>query len=267
MPGRRSARYHVERIAHPLVVSIGTTHPWNIAGAGLDARVCAELHCAHAMALAAVSAQDERGLRDVHVVPPDTLRAQLDSLPRDVAAYRVGALVSSETVRIVAEFLREGARTTPVVVDPVISVTLGGALQADGALLQTLRDELLTLPVIVTPNAPEAAQLLDAPADTAEAIRAAARTFVARGAAAALVKGGHLAGDPVDMLAFPGGEREFRAPRLPGAMRGSGCTLAAALACELAHGSALEDAVERARAYVRGKIAARTMRGGLQVAF
>lgn len=257
----------MERVDRPLVVSIGTTHPWNIAGVGLDAQVCAQLQCAHAMAVAAVSAQDERGLHAVHVVPPEILRAQLEALPSGIAAYRIGALVSSENARIVAQFVRERAGGTPVVVDPVIAVTLGGALQSDPALLQTLRDELLALPVVVTPNAPEAAQMLGMPADSGDALAAAARAFVDRGAAAALVKGGHLDGDPVDILAFPGGQRRFEAPRLPSAMRGSGCTLAAALACELALGHAIEAAVQRAREYVRVKIAARTMRGSLQVAF
>ena len=257
----------MEHVNRPLVASIGTTHPWNIAGVGLDAQVCAELQCAHAMAVVAVSAQDQRGLHALHVVPPQIVRAQLQALPPDVAAYRIGALVSSEAVRIVTQFIRERASGTPVVVDPVIGVTLGGALQSDAALLNTLRDELLTLPVIVTPNAPEAAQLLDMPADSSDALRAAARAFVDRGAAAALVKGGHLEGDPADVLAVRNGERRFEAPRLPGSMRGSGCTLAAALACELALGHDLETAVQNAREYVRAKIAAHTMRGALQVAF
>lgn len=257
----------MERVDRPLVASIGTTHPWNIAGVGLDAQVCAELHCAHAMAVVAVSAQDERGLHALHVVPPEIVRAQLEALPPGVAAYRIGALVSSETVRIVAQFVRERASGIPVVVDPVIGVTLGGALQSDAALLQTLRDELLALPVIVTPNAPEAAHLLGMPADSAGALQAAARAFVDRGAAAALVKGGHLEGDPADILAVPDGEHRFEAPRLPGSMRGSGCTLAAALACELALGHELEAAVRSARDYVRAKISKRTMRGALQVAF
>ena len=251
----------------PVVASIGTTHPWNIAGVGLDARVCAEYGVFHAVAVVAVSAQDASGLRGVHVVPSEMVRAQLESLPGGVSAYRVGALVSSETVRTVAAFLRERAGSVPVVVDPVLCASLGGRLQTDGGLLAALRDELLTLPVIVTPNAPEAAELLGMPVDTQDAQRAAARAFVARGAAAALVKGGHLAGDPADVLADRDGVRLFSGSRLTGSMRGSGCTLAAALSAELALGRDLPSAVDGARTYVRAKIAAGTMRGGLQVAF
>jgi hydroxymethylpyrimidine/phosphomethylpyrimidine kinase len=249
------------------IASIGTTHPWNIAGVGLDARVMAEYGVDHAMAIVAVSAQDQRGLHDLHVVPPDAVRAQLQSLPDDVAAYRVGALVSSKTVHLVARFLGERASRVPVVVDPVMAVSLGGALQSDADLLSTLREELLTLPVIVTPNVPETEQLLDTRIARVEDLRAAAKEFVERGARAAYVKGGHLLGDPIDVLVSDSTEQTFSDARLDGSMRGSGCTLAAALAAELALGHDLAAAAAAARAYVRKKIAARTMRGGLQVAF
>jgi hydroxymethylpyrimidine/phosphomethylpyrimidine kinase len=250
-----------------LVASIGTTHPWNIAGVGLDARVCAEYGVDHAMAVVAVSAQDAQGLHELHVIPPDAVRAQLQALPDDVAAYRIGALVSSKTVDIVARFLRKRADRVPVIVDPVIAVSLGGALQSDPDLLATLREELLTLPVIVTPNVPETERLLETRIARVEDLRAAAREFVDRGARAAYVKGGHLLGDPIDVLVSDSTEQTFTDTRLPGSMRGSGCTLAAALAAELALGHDLDSAAASARSYVRAKIAAGTMRGGLQVAF
>jgi hydroxymethylpyrimidine/phosphomethylpyrimidine kinase len=249
------------------IASIGTTHPWNIAGLGLDARVMAQYGVDQAMVVVAVSAQDEKGLHGVHVIPPDAVRAQLQSLPAGVDAYRIGALVSSETVDIVARYLRERAARVPVIVDPVISVSLGGVLQRDGDLLATLREELLTLPVVVTPNVPETEQLLETRIARTEDMRAAAKEFVERGARAAYIKGGHLLGDPIDVLVSDSTEQTFRDARLPGSMRGSGCTLAAALAAELALGRDLVAAAGGARAYVRAKIAAGTMRGGLQVAF
>lgn len=250
----------------PIVASIGTTHPWNVAGVGLDARVVAEYGLTHVMAIAAVSAQDAGGLHALHVIPADALFAQLECLP-EAAAYRIGALVSSANVRVVAEFLRERAQRIPVVVDPVIAVTLGGELRAGEGLLQTLREHLLSLPVIVTPNLGEAAQILGAGVESVGDMRSAATTLVARGARAALVKGGHLKGEPVDVLASAQGEKVYAGERITGSMRGSGCTLAAALACELAPGKELFAAAESARAYVRAKIAAHTMREGLQVAF
>jgi hydroxymethylpyrimidine kinase/phosphomethylpyrimidine kinase len=250
-----------------LVASIGTTHPWNIAGVGLDARVCAEYGVDHAMAVVAVSAQDEHGLHELHVVPAEAVGAQLQSLPDEVAAYRIGALVSSKTVHVVARFLRERSDRVPVVVDPVMTVSLGGALQSDPELPATLREELLTLPVILTPNVPETERLLETRVARVEDLRAAAKAFVERGARAAYVKGGHLLGDPIDVLVSGSTEQTFSGARLDGSMRGSGCTLAASLAAELALGHDLPGAAAAARAYVRTKIAARTMRGGLQVAF
>ncbi len=250
----------------PIVASIGTTHPWNIAGVGLDARVVAEYGLSHVMAVSAVSAQDQHGLHALHVLPAGILRAQLQCLPQ-AAAYRIGALVSSENVRAAAEFLRDRAGQVPIVVDPVFAVTLGGELRADEGLLDTLRVQLLRLPVIVTPNVGEAAQLLNMRVEAVEDMYAAAKAFVQLGARAALIKGGHLQDEPVDVLASAQGETQYAGERIAGSMRGSGCTLAAALACELALGRDLFSAVASARAYVRAKIAKRTMRDGLQVAF
>ena len=246
-----------------MLISIGTTHPWNIAGVGLDARVAAEYGVAHGTCVVAVSAQDSRGLHALQPIDPQTISAQLAALG-EPQAIRVGALVSSDAVRIVAGYVRERAAEIPVVVDPVLSASLGGELAADDALETTLAETLLALPVIVTPNLNEAAELLQTAEGDAQSW---AKTFVARGARAALVKGGHGEGDPVDVLADAAGVRTFTAPRLPGSMRGTGCTLAAALACELLAGRDLDAAVARARDYVRAKIAARTMRGGMQVAF
>ena len=250
----------------PVLLSIGTTHPWNIAGVGLDARVAAEYGVAHAVCVVAVSAQDARGLHALQPVDRETVRAQLGAAPPHIGAIRVGALVSSGAAGEVATYC-EDAGAIPIVVDPVMQASLGGSLTADERLPLAMADGLLTLPVVVTPNLEEAARLLGFAVTDGDGQRAAAKFFVARGARAALVKGGHLEGDPVDVLADGAGVRSFTAARLPGAMRGTGCTLAAALACELLLGRAIDDAVMRAREYVRAKISANTVRGGLQVAF
>ncbi len=250
-----------------VVLSIGTTHPWNIAGVGLDAHVAAEYGAAHAACVVAVTAQDAGGLHALHPVPPEVIIAQLEALPPQIGAVRIGALVATDTVRAIVPFVKRWAAAIPVVVDPVINVSLGGELAADDALEAALSDEVLRLPVIVTPNVPEVTQLLGMPVTSPQEQQAAARAFVERGARAALVKGGHLQSDPIDVLADAAGIRSFTATRLPGAMRGTGCTLAAALACELLAGEAIDDAVAHARDYVRSKIAARLMRGPLQVAF
>jgi hydroxymethylpyrimidine/phosphomethylpyrimidine kinase len=250
-----------------IVASIGTTHPWNIAGVGLDARVAAEYGVGHVVAVAGVSAQDAERVTAVLPVPGRIVQAQLDSLPSGVAAYRVGALISAENVRIVADFLRSPT-ATPIVVDPVLGSSTGQALWTNAAYIDELRDVLLRLPVIVTPNLDEAALLLHTkPLRDREAMASAGAQFVAAGARAALVKGGHLAGDPADILTTPGDSQLLEGSRIAGEMRGTGCVLAMSLACELALGRELQTAVVNAREYVRGKIEAGTRFGSLQTAF
>jgi hydroxymethylpyrimidine/phosphomethylpyrimidine kinase len=251
----------------PLVVSIGTTHPWNIAGTGLDARVCAEYRVAHAAALVAVSAQDARGVRALEPLPLHLIRAQLASMPRIADAYCIGALGSADAAGIVSAFVAEHAGRVPVVLDPVTEASLGGRIERGEGLVETIRDRLLSLPVIVTPNLPECEQLIGhAVAGVDQQLRAAHR-LTELGARAAYVKGGHRSGDPVDVLADRHFEEIFSDTRLPGSMRGSGSVFAAALACELASGRDLRDAAASARTYTRAKIAAATMRHGVQVAF
>ncbi len=249
------------------VASIGTTHPWNIAGVGLDARVAAEYGVGHVAAIAGVSAQDAERVAAVLPVPGRVLSAQLEALPDSIAAYRVGALISAENVRVVADFLRARA-ATPIVVDPVLGSSTGQALWTNAAYIDELREVLLHLPVIVTPNLDEAALLLHAkPFNDREAMAAAGAQFVAAGARAALMKGGHLAGDPADILVTTGNAQLFEGSRLPGSMRGTGCVLAISLACEIALGRELPAAVSNARDYVRAKIEAGTRFGSLQTAF
>lgn len=250
-----------------IVASIGTTHPWNIAGVGLDARVGAELGVRVVTAVAAVSAQDAHGLHALHAVALDAFGEQLRALPwREVRAIRVGALASCEAVNAVAAILDEYA-DVPAVVDPVISASLGGTF-ADEFVVNAIRDDLASRSnVVLTPNLSEAARLLRAGPVAREELDVAARRLHALGSRAVLLKGGHLDGRPADALAAAGGVEIFEGERLPEPMRGTGCTLAMALACELAHGALLRDAVIRARLFTRDKIAHARRFQGLRVAY
>ena len=249
-----------------VVASIGTTHPWNIAGVGLDARVAQEYDVRHLAAIAAVSAQDACGVHALHAVPAAALRAQLDALPAQIGALRIGALGTADNVREVGRFIRERS-ALPAVVDPVFGATLGGAL-GDEAAFERLRDELICEPsVILTPNLDEAERLLGRRLRPGDDLVEAARALHRLGPAAVLLKGGHLDGEPTDVLVTRDETRVFTESRLPGSMRGSGCVLAAALACELALQRDLRAAVESARALVRERIAAHITFEGLQVAF
>ena len=235
------------------LLSIGTTHPWNIAGVGLDQRLGAELGARVFTVLAAVSAQDATGVRALDPVPLTTLQAQLAVIPWDeVDAIRVGALPRPEVVWAVAGAL--GTHPVPAVIDPVLRSSSGGALVGEG-VLEAIREDLFTLPhAVLTPNLAEAAALLGREIDD-DGLEEAARQLRAGGARAILLKGGHLAGNPVDVLAHAGGIDRFESERIAGTMRGTGCTLAMALAVALARGEDLPAAARYARGIVRKKIA------------
>jgi len=231
------------------LISIGATHPWNVAGVGVDARVAYEYGLLHAVALVGVTAQDEQGLHAAFALPATVVREQLRSLPSHRAAIHAGVLFDRENLLEVAHFLKAQA-TVPLVVDPVFADTFGSDF-SDDQTVEAFRTAMLPLRSVLTPNLPEAERLLDRDISNVEAMVDAARALQARGPHAVLLKGGHLAGDPVDVLASDESVELFSDPRLPHEMRGTGCMLAAALACELARERSLVEAVVGARAYVR----------------
>ncbi|MGR4063864.1 MAG: bifunctional hydroxymethylpyrimidine kinase/phosphomethylpyrimidine kinase [Vulcanimicrobiaceae bacterium] len=250
------------------VVSIGTAHPWNTAGIGLDIRLGIEFDVRVVTAIAAVSAQDATGLHALSAVDASVLQAELDAIPWESArAVRVGVLGSAANVETVARRL-ETYPAIPAVVDPVVEATIGSGALADAPTFAAVRDRLCVLPsAIPTPNLPEAARLLGRPRIGRDDMIEAARTLRARGSHAVLLKGGHLDGDVADVLSGPGGEDLFVDERLPGRMRGTGCVLAMALAAELARGLPLIHAVRSARSFVRSKIARQMTFGGINVAY
>jgi hydroxymethylpyrimidine/phosphomethylpyrimidine kinase len=239
----------------PIVISIGTAHPWNVAGIGRDLVVACDCNVRVFTAVAAVSAQDANGVAALHPVPVEILRAQLATLPWDAAgAIRIGALATMANVRAAAAIVR-ARPAIPTVVDPVFGASGGGEL-LDAAGRFALRDELATLPnVVLTPNLDEAAELLGVMPIERDTVAGAASALLLRGPHAVLLKGGHFDGDPVDVLATAEGVELFTEPRIAASMRGTGCTLAMALACELANGTPLRHAIHAARAYVRAEIA------------
>jgi hydroxymethylpyrimidine/phosphomethylpyrimidine kinase len=238
-----------------IVLSIGTTHPWNVAGVGRDLVVGCSKECRVFTSVAAVSAQDSTGVIALGPVAQELFEAQLSALPWESAgAVRVGALPTAAAVRAVAAALRVHP-WLPAVVDPVFAASRGGEL-ADRAARDTLEVELATLSsVVLTPNLSEAAALLHVDAIERSKLGEAATRLRERGAGAVLLTGGHLEGDPTDALATSDGVEIFTEPRIAGSMNGTGCTLAMALACELACGRPLPAAVRAARTFVRGEIA------------
>ena len=251
----------------PVVVSIGTTHPWNIAGVGLDILVGEEFATRVLTVVVAVSAQDQDGLHALQALSIDTVQAQLAAIPwSEVSAIRVGAFANPEAVNAVARAL-DSHSGIPAVVDPVLSATLGGKFGGDG-VVEAVRDKLARLGnVILTPNLDEAALLLGREKIERIDLADAATELYKRGARAVLVKGGHLDGEPADVLASASGVDAFMGERLGASMRGTGCTLAMALACELARGLPLVHAVQSARSFVRARIARQERFMGLNVPY
>ncbi len=211
----------------------------------------------HGMSVvSAVTAQNSVGVQDFWDLPPEAVRAQLESVLSDipVQAIKTGMLASSAIVRVVADVL--AGVPVPLVVDPVAVSKHGHSLLMPGAG-DTMRTALLPLATVVTPNLDEAEQLTGIKAADEDGMLAVARAIKELGPRWVLVKGGHLAGDPVDVL-FDG----TRAWRFAGERietrhtHGTGCTLASAIASYLALGADVPAAVEKGREYVTGAIRA-----------
>ena len=232
-------------------------------GAGIqaDLKTFAALHVYGASVVTALTAQNTRGVQAIHDVPADFVAAQIDSVFSDLAvgAVKIGMLSHPETIRAVAEGLRRHAAGIPVVLDPVMVATSGDRLISQEAV-EILRSELMPLAVVVTPNLPEAATLLDeGQAEHENEAVAQGRRLLARGARAVLIKGGHGEGrESVDhLIAADGTLRRFAAPRIETRnSHGTGCTLSAAVAAGLARGQGLTEAVGTAKTYVTAAIRA-----------
>ena len=201
--------------------------------------------------LTAVTAQNTIGVSAVHAIPLEIVRAQFDAVASDLrpAAMKSGMLATAELVRTVADAIgRHGLER--YVLDPVMVATSGDRL-LDREAEATLRDVLLPLATLVTPNLHEAEILTGGAVRTEGAMREAARTLVDLGAGAALVKGGHLEGVAVDVLWDGTTETIWRRARISTRhTHGTGCTLSAAIAAGLATGSPLTPAVDRALGFV-----------------
>lgn len=249
----------------PIVCSIGCTDPWNAAGLGLDIRALAECGAYPVTVVAGITAQNRAGVSAASPTPPDLLAAQFASLAEaGIAAYRIGALLDIPTVTLVAEYLA-GTRV-PAVYDPVFAPSGGGSF-AGAAVCDAIRERLVPIVAVVTPNLGEAALLAGREVSDVREMESAGRDFVARGAGAALIKGGHLRDSLADVLVDDAGTVVYEDRRLGAGLRGTGCLLAASLAVSLARGEPLRDAVATARTFVRTKIAHPQTRGGMSLAY
>ncbi len=236
------------------VLSIAGSDSGGGAGIEADMRTIAMLGGHACIAVTAVTVQNTLGVKSFHEVPDDVVAGQIEAVVTDIGiqAAKTGMLASSRIIETVAETWRRLGLTVPLVVDPVAASMHGDALMAPPAL-DSLRGQLFPLATLVTPNLDEVRLLVGIDVVDAESQRAAAKALHALGPQWVLVKGGHLRSSQrsCDLLYGGADFHEFDAQRIAtGNDHGGGDTLAAAVACALAHGFTVPDAVDFGKRWV-----------------
>lgn len=238
----------------PRVLAIAGSDSGGGAGIQADLKTMLALGVHGMTVVCAVTAQNSVGVQGYWELPPEAVRAQLDSVLGDIGAdaIKTGMLASSVIVDTVCDAV--AGLATPIVVDPVAVSKHGDSLLSAGTL-EAVSERLLPIATVVTPNLLEAELLTGMTIRDEAAMLAAARAIRSMGPEWVLLKGGHLPGQPVDVL-FDG----HQALRYPGQRiasrhtHGTGCTLASAIAAQLALGKDMPKAVEAAKEYVTGAI-------------
>ncbi|WP_427450131.1 bifunctional hydroxymethylpyrimidine kinase/phosphomethylpyrimidine kinase [Litorimonas sp. WD9-15] len=222
-------------------------------GAGIqaDIKTCAAFGAYTMTAITAVTAQNTVGVQAVEMMPATLVKQQIESCLSDIGAdvVKIGMLGTKEIIEVVAEAVDE--LDAFVILDPVAVATSGDALLDEDALV-VLRDKLLPLADLVTPNVPEAELLTGLNIEDVDDLTKAGDVLLEKGVYAALMKGGHLSGKSVvDVLVSEEGANIMSGPRLHTRhTHGTGCTLASAVAANMALGLDLDEAVMRAREFV-----------------
>ena len=231
-------------------------------GAGIQADIKTMLaNGVYAMsAITALTAQNTTGVTAIMDVTPDFLKEQIENVFTDIRpdAVKIGMVSASPLIETIAEELKKFDAAN-IVVDPVMVATSGAKLISDEAVA-TLKENLLPLATVLTPNIPEAevlADLMPGSIRNEEDMLSAARTISENYHCAVLCKGGHQINDANDLLYHDGTYRWFYGKRIDNPnTHGTGCTLSSAIASNLAKGCDLETAVQRAKEYISGALAA-----------
>ena len=245
----------VDRPSVPKAMTIAGSDSGGGAGVQADLKTFAAFGVFGTSVITAVTAQNTVGVTGVHEIPVAMIAAQIDSVLDDIGAdaVKTGMLASILTIEVVSEEMaRRGVEH--LVVDPVMVAKSGDRLLRQDAV-SALRTKLIPLAAVVTPNIPEAETVAEMEINSQEDAHEAARKITGMGARSVVVKGGHLAGPPVDLLydgrnftEFPGERIETRNTH------GTGCTFASAIAAGLAKGKPLTEAIADAKEYVTGAI-------------
>jgi hydroxymethylpyrimidine/phosphomethylpyrimidine kinase len=243
----------------PVAVTIAGSDSGGGAGIQADLKTFSALGVYGASVIAALTAQNSKGVSAIHEVPREFVAAQIDAVFSDlpVGAVKIGMLANTAVIEAVAAGLARWQQKN-IVLDPVMVATSGARLLPPRAL-NVLRRVLLPCATLITPNLPEAADLLDCPPAVNETeMRDQAVRLLALGTKAVLIKGGHARGpESADLLVDATHMVRFAAARIKTEnTHGTGCTLSSAIAAGLAKGRNLHDAVREAKDYVTSAIAA-----------
>jgi len=248
------------RPAPPVVLTIAGSDSGGGAGIQADLKTFQAFGVFGTSALTAVTAQNTTGVRGIQKIEPEMVALQIRAVAEDLhpAAAKTGMLADAPIIEAVARTLERDVEIPHLVVDPVMVAASGDPLLEEGGE-EALRDRLLPLATVVTPNLDEAELLAGRAVRDEAGMRDAAEAIAGMCGGAVLVKGGHLGGDEVvDLLLHEGSWRAWRGPRIhTRSGHGTGCTLSSAIAAGLARGLALEDAVGAAIGFTR-----RALEGG-----
>ncbi len=228
-------------------------------GAGIQADIKTMIcNGVYAMsAVTALTAQNTTGVTGIMEVTPEFLGEQLDNIFRDIRpdAVKIGMVSSVALIKMIAEKLKE-YHADNIVVDPVMVATSGAKLIEDDAV-SALKEYLLPMAAVLTPNIPETEVLSGTPVKTEKDMITAAKTISETYHCAVLCKGGHQLNDANDLLYRDGSCQWFYGKRIDNPnTHGTGCTLSSAIASNLAKGFSLDESVERAKQYISGALAA-----------
>lgn len=223
------------------------------AGAGIqaDLKTIGALGAYGLCVITSVTAQNTRGVTGIQELEPRFIQNQLEAVFTDIRvdAVKIGMLGSSAAIRVVAEYL--APLNIPIVLDPVMAAKSGHRLLEPSAI-DALKDMMLPLATVITPNLPETEELLGGPVRTVEDMEEACCRLLALGTPWVVVKGGHLEGNPVDVVGHDDHIFYLINPRVAGSNNhGTGCTFSSAIAVGIAQGFEYPQAISRARAYVQ----------------
>ena len=243
----------------PIALTIAGSDSGGGAGIQADLKAFSALGAYGASVITAITAQNTKAVTDVHEIPVSTIGAQIDAVLDDlsVKAIKIGMLSSVEIIETVA--LKLKTTNIPIVSDPVMVAKSGDRLLRADALT-ALKENLLPLATVLTPNLPEAADLLgESEASSREEMRSQAKALLELGSQYVLMKGGHGKGETCHdiLLGRDGSELTLQAPRIKTKnTHGTGCTLSSSIAAGLAKDLSVNDAVSEAHGYLQGAIKA-----------